>query len=69
MRQLPVFIAENTESDVLGFAYASTFNPRSAYRFTAEDTVYVHHRHARKGIGRKLLSTLTPACRKRALNR
>jgi L-amino acid N-acyltransferase YncA len=64
-RQLPVFIAENTESDVLGFAYASTFNPRSAYRFTAEDSVYVHHRHARKGIGRKLLSALIPACREK----
>ena len=64
-RQVPVFIAKNTERDVLGFAYASTFNPCSAYRFTSEDSVYVHHRHTRKGIGNKLLSALIPACREK----
>jgi phosphinothricin acetyltransferase len=38
-----------------GFAQATSFRPRPAYRFTAEDSVYVHPGLMRRGIGRALL--------------
>ena len=62
---LPVIIAENYDSQLLGFAYASVYNSRTAYRFTVENSVYVHHQHSRKGVGKKLLSELIPACKDR----
>ena len=38
---LPYLIAEGAGGRVLGFAYAGRYRPRSAYRFTVEDSVYV----------------------------
>lgn len=43
---------------VIGYAYASLFRARSAYRYTLEDSVYVKQGLARKGIGRQLLAAL-----------
>lgn len=43
---------------VVGFAYASTYRPRPAYRWTLEDSVYVAPRHTRRGIGGRLLDAL-----------
>jgi phosphinothricin acetyltransferase len=34
------------------------FHPRAAYRFTTENSVYVHHEQHRKGIGKMLLKDL-----------
>jgi phosphinothricin acetyltransferase len=41
-----------------GYAYAGPYRPRIAYRYTVEDSVYVHPRAYRNGIGRMLLSEL-----------
>jgi len=46
------------ENEILGYAYATAWKPRSAYRFTVEVTVYVRHGHDRKGIGKALYSEL-----------
>ena len=46
---LPYLVAEDEAGRVLGFAYASAFRPRAAYRYTAEDSVYVHPDLARAG--------------------
>ena len=35
---------------VLGFAYCQWFKPRPAYRFSAEDSIYMHPDAARKGL-------------------
>jgi len=43
---------------VTGYAYASQFRARPAYRFTMESTVYVHADHRRRGIGRALYTAL-----------
>ena len=43
---------------VAGYAYAGPYRPRIAYRYTVEDSVYVHPRAARHGLGRKLLAEL-----------
>lgn len=46
------------EGEVLGYAYASPFGDREAYRWSATVSVYVRQGFARKGIGRRLLAPL-----------
>jgi len=43
---------------VAGYAYAGPYRPRIAYRHAIENSVYVHQRALRHGIGRKLLTEL-----------
>jgi phosphinothricin acetyltransferase len=43
---------------VLGYAYASRWKDRSAYRFVAETTVYVDREHLREGAGTVLMQAL-----------
>ena len=52
---LPYLIAE-AAGRVVGFAYAGRYRPRSAYRFTVEDSVYVAPEATGRGIGRRLLA-------------
>ena len=54
---LPYLVAEDN-GQVLGFAYCNWFKPRPAYRFSAEDSIYVAPGVHRKGLGRALLSEL-----------
>lgn len=58
---LPYLVAE-LGGELGGFAYAGAFRPRSAYRFTIEDSVYVAHGMAGRGIGSALLSELLERC-------
>ena len=60
-RGLPYVVAER-DSRLLGFAYASPFRLRPAYRFTVEDSVYVHPESVREGIGRRLLQAVIERC-------
>lgn len=55
--QHPVIVAE-TGGRVAGWGSLSAYHPRSAYRHTVENSVYVHHRHHRQGIGSRLLKEL-----------
>ncbi len=41
---------------IVGWASLNVFRARSAYRFSTENSVYVHHDHFRKGIGGALLA-------------
>ena len=43
---------------VIGWGSLSPYHPRSAYRFTVENSVYVHHDHHRRGVGSRLLANL-----------
>ncbi len=43
---------------VLGYAYAQPFRPRQAYRYTLEDSIYLHPDAAGRGLGRLLLAEL-----------
>lgn len=56
-RGFPYFVAE-IDGVVAGYAYASTYRTRSAYRFTVEDSIYVAPDLPRRGIGRALLNRL-----------
>lgn len=60
-RGLPYMVAVEGEA-VVGYAHAGPYRARSAYRFTVEDSVYVHPDRARRGIGRRLLPAVIAAC-------
>lgn len=55
---LPWLVATNGAGDVVGYAYAGLFRPRSAYRYTVEDSIYVAPGWMGRGIGRALLGWL-----------
>ena len=59
---LPYLVAEDETGRVLGFAYASSFRPRAAYRFTAEESVYVHPELVGQGIGKALVAEVIRIC-------
>jgi phosphinothricin acetyltransferase len=60
-RGLPWLVAEQG-GRVLGYAYASLFRPRPAYRFALEDSIYLSREAQGQGIGRALLAELLARC-------
>lgn len=58
---LPYLVAKEQDR-VLGYAYATQYRPRRAYRFTVEDSVYVAEGGQRRGIGRLLLQAVIDRC-------
>jgi L-amino acid N-acyltransferase YncA len=52
------FIVAELHGEVAGYAYVTQFRDRAAYRFTAEDSIYVHPEHMGSGVGKALLATL-----------
>jgi L-amino acid N-acyltransferase YncA len=53
------------EDRVVGYAYASPYRPRPAYRFTVENSVYLQPAVHRRGIGLQLLQNLIDECEPR----
>ena len=60
-RNLPFLVAESGEV-VGGYAYAAPWRPKSAYRHTVEDTVYVSPVYTGLGLGSSLLGMLLAEC-------
>jgi L-amino acid N-acyltransferase YncA len=60
----PYFVAV-LDGSVAGYAYASSYRPRPAYRFTVENSVYLRPATHRRGIGRQLLERLIAECETR----
>lgn len=56
-RGFPYLVAE-VGKDVVGFCYASEYKDREAYRYTIQDSIYVHPEALRDGIGTCLLTEL-----------
>jgi phosphinothricin acetyltransferase len=54
---LPYLVAED-DGRVVGYAYLAPYHERSAYRFTAENSVYVAPDARGGGVGRALLARL-----------
>jgi L-amino acid N-acyltransferase YncA len=46
------------EGDVAGYAYAQQFNPRAAYQWSVETSIYLAQDHHRRGGGRMLYAEL-----------
>lgn len=58
---LPWIVAEDGDG-VQGYAYASQFRDRSAYRYVVEDSIYVAPDLIRRGYGSALLGELIARC-------
>ena len=56
------YLAAEIDGKVAGYAYASLYRTRPAYRFTVEDSVYIAPDMQRRGIGIALLKALIEAC-------
>ena len=52
------YIAALNDNVLVGYAYLTPYRPRSAYRFTVEDSIYLAPGHERQGIGGRLLGNL-----------
>jgi len=57
----PYFVAAGEDGRVVGYAYASAYRTRPAYRFTVENSVYVAPEVQGQGVGARLLQALVTA--------
>jgi len=64
---LPWLVAER-DAQVVGYAYACRWHARSAYRFSAEITVYLDPGRSRLGIGSQLYGQLFPILQARGIH-
>ena len=64
---LPWLVAE-IEGAIAGFAYARRWRPRSAYKYSAETTIYLERGYEGRRIGTKLYSALLPPLRERGIH-
>lgn len=57
-KRYPYLVARNDAGKITGYAYLDTFNPRSAYRRTADLSIYVSPDHLHEHIGSILLDAI-----------
>jgi L-amino acid N-acyltransferase YncA len=58
----PHLVATDAAGAVLGYAYASAYRPRAAYRFSVENSIYVAPEAHGRGVGRALVRELITRC-------
>lgn len=63
---MPYLVAEIDDpaipGGVAGYAYAGPYRPRSAYRYSVEDSIYTAPQAQRRGVGKALLDELIRRC-------
>ena len=59
------YLTAEADGAFAGYAYAAAYRLRPAYRFTAEDSVYVAPPMQRRGVGIALLNALIDECSRR----
>ncbi len=67
-RGFPWVVVEQ-DGRIVAYAYAGPYHRRSAYRYTAEDSVYVADAERGKGYGRAALAAVIDACEGMGLHR
>ena len=67
LKEYPYFVYE-VDGEVVAYAYADKWRARSAYRLTAETTIYVAAAWHGKGIGRELYAVLLDALKDRGFH-
>ncbi|QHJ00290.1 GNAT family N-acetyltransferase [Xylophilus rhododendri] len=60
-RNMPYLMMEDGQGGVAGYAYCNWFKPRPAYRFSAENSIYLAPTAVGGGRGRALLDALCTA--------
>jgi L-amino acid N-acyltransferase len=63
---MPILVAES-DGHIVGWASLSTFRPAYTLAGTLEDSIYVHHSFHRRGIGKRLLTELIAAARRKGV--
>jgi L-amino acid N-acyltransferase YncA len=58
---LPYLVVEKKDV-IAGYAYAGPYRARPAYRFSVEDSIYIHPDFQAQGFGRLLLANLIDLC-------
>ncbi|KAF9918010.1 hypothetical protein BX616_010594 [Lobosporangium transversale] len=64
----PILVATTIVEDkelVAGYASLGSFRQKDGYRFTAEYSLYIHHEHRKRGLGRMLLRELLAEAKRR----
>ena len=64
---LPFLVAESA-GRVLGYAYASPWKGRCAYRYSVEVSVYLDEAHRGRGLGSRLYARLFPLLRRQGFH-
>jgi L-amino acid N-acyltransferase YncA len=59
--RLPHLVA-TVNGEVVGYAYVVQFRKRPAYRFAVKHSIYIHHEHQGRGVGRVLLQEMIDTC-------
>lgn len=65
--QFPWLVVEEGER-ILGYAYAGKWRERSAYRYSAETTIYLHPEETGRGVGSTLYEELMVQLRRQRLH-
>lgn len=65
--ELPFLVAESPSGQILGYALVQPWAGKSAFRFTVENSIYLGHAAAGKGLGRALLEALIAACEEKGI--
>jgi L-amino acid N-acyltransferase YncA len=66
-QSLPVLVAVE-QGDLLGFCTFGPFRAWHGYRFTVENSIYVHRDYRRRGVARELLNALITQARAQKLH-
>ena len=61
-KSYPYLVATDDDGTVLGYAYASAFRTRPAYRWMVEDSIYIAPGARGQGLGKLLLEELLIRC-------
>ena len=65
---LPWLVAEDDSGKVIGYAYASKWRERFAYRFSAEVTAYLSPNYLGNGVGTQLYEALFSELKLRSIH-
>ena len=65
MEKYPYLVAK-VDDQIVGYAYAGTFNVRAAYDWCVETSIYVDHTLRKCGVGKRLYQALEKAVAKEA---
>ncbi|MEV8266623.1 N-acetyltransferase family protein [Microbacterium sp. NPDC076911] len=59
---MPFLVAQSPSGQILGYALVQPMSSKSAYRYSVENSIYLGHAAAGKGLGRAMLVALIDAC-------
>lgn len=56
-KDYPLYVIEDNNT-IVGFGCLSKYSDREGYKYTVENSVYIHHNHRSKGYGKTMLAFL-----------